>query len=80
MKYSDVQYYDTYSIAVINLKSKLRRIYCPFMVWCIESIGDIQENSCVYVDEVFKDPNEILCYKIGGNLYPYTNFRITINF
>ncbi len=80
MKDPSILYYDSSSIAVINMKSKLRRIYCPFMVWCIESIGGIQENSCVYVDEVFKDPDDLLCYKIGGNFYPYSNFRITINF
>jgi hypothetical protein len=80
MKEPNIIYYDSTSIAVINMKSKLRRIYCPFMVWCIESIGDIQENSCVYVDEVFKAPNNLLCYKIGGSVYPYSNFRISINF
>jgi hypothetical protein len=80
MKEPNIIYYDSSSIAVINMKSKLRRIYCPFMVWCIDSIGDIEENTCVYVDEVFKDPNELLCYKIGGSVYPYSNFRISINF
>ncbi len=80
MKDQNIVYYDSSSIAVVNMKSKLRRIYCPFMAWCIESIGDIQENSCVYVDEVFKDPNDLLFYKIGGSIYPYSNFRITINF
>ncbi len=80
MKDPNIVYYDSSSIAVINMKSKLRRIYCPFMVWCVESIGDIQENSCVYVEEVFKDANDLLCYKIGGSVYPYSNFRISINF
>lgn len=80
MKNSRIVYYDSFSIAVINSKSKLRRIYCPFMVKCICTIDDIQENSSVYVDEVFKDPNDILTYKIGGNIYPYSCFRISINF
>ena len=80
MKDTSIEYYDSRGIAVVNMKSKLRRIYCPFMVWCIESIRDIQENSCVYVDEVFKDSNGLLCYKIGGSVYSYSNFRISINF
>ena len=58
----------------------LLALFLLFTVWCVESIGDIQENSCVYVDEVFKAPNELLCYKIGGSVYPYSNFRISINF
>lgn len=80
MKNSRILYYDSSSIVVINKKSTLRRIYCPFLVRCIASIGDIQENSFVYVDEVYNDPDELISYLIGGNLFPFTNFRISINF
>jgi hypothetical protein len=75
-----VYYYDSFSIAVINPSGKLRRLYTPFMVKCINSIDDIHENSCVYVDEVFKDSDDLLLYKIGGNLYAYSFFEIKINF
>lgn len=80
MKNSRIVYYDSFSIAVINSKSKLRRLYCPFMVKCIRSIDDIQVDCFVYVDEVYKDPDELLVYKISGNIYPYSNFRLSINF
>ncbi len=75
-----VYYYDSFSIAVINQSGKLRRLYTPFIVKCINSIDDIQENSCVYVDEVFKDPDDLLLYKIGGNIYSYDHFTIKINY
>ncbi len=75
-----VYYYDSFSIAVINPSGKLRRLYTPFIVKCVSSIDDIQENSLVYVDEVFKDPDDLLLYKIGGNIYGYTNFEIKINY
>jgi hypothetical protein len=58
----------------------MRRLYCPFVVKCIASIDNIEENSSVYVEEVFKDPDDLLSYMISGNLYPYSNFRISINF
>jgi hypothetical protein len=80
MKNSKIVYYDSFSIAVISSKSKLRRLYCPFLVKCINTIDEIQENSSVYVDQVFKDPDDMLTYLIGGNLYTYSNFRISINF
>lgn len=80
MRNSRIVYYDTFSIAVINPSGKMRRLYCPFMVKCITTIDDIQENSSVYVDQVFKDPDDRLTYMIGGNLYTYSNFRISINF
>jgi hypothetical protein len=75
-----VYYYDSFSIAVINQSGKLRRLYTPFMVKCVNSIDDIQVNSFVYVDEVFIDPDDLLLYKIGGNIYGYTNFEIKINY
>ena len=80
MKNSRIVYYDSFSIAVINPSGKMRRLYCPFMVKCITTIDDIQENSSVYVDQVFKDPDNVLTYLIAGSLYSYSNFRININF
>ena len=80
MKNSRIVYYDSFSIAVINPSGKMRRLYCPFLVKCIATIDEIEENSSVYVDQVFKDPDEILTYLIGSKLYAYSNFRISINF
>ena len=80
MKNSRIVYYDTFSIAVINPSGKMRRLYCPFLVKCVNDIDEIQENSIVYVDQVFNDPDDLLTYLIGGNLYPYSNFRVTVNF
>lgn len=80
MKNSRIVYYDSFSVAVINTKGQIRRVYCPFIVKCIKTVDDIQENSMVYVDHVFKDPDDLLTYLIGGNLYPFAFFRITIKF
>ena len=80
MRNSRLVYYDSFSITVINPCGKMRRLYCPFVVKCIASIDKIEENSSVYVEEVFKDPDDLLSYMISGNLYPYSNFRISINF
>jgi hypothetical protein len=80
MKNSRIVYYDSFSIVVINPSGKIRRLYCPFLVKCIASIDDIEENSSLYVEQVFKDPDDLLSYMIGDTLYPYSNFRISINF
>ena len=80
MKNSKIIHYDSFSIAVINPSGKMRRLYCPFMVKCIASIDEIQEKSCLYVDQVFKDIDGQLSYLIGGSIYNYSNFRISINF
>jgi len=80
MKKSRIVYYDSFSIAVINPSGKMRRLYTPFLVKCIITIDEIQENSSVYVDEVLKDPDDLLLYKIGGNIYSYKHFAIKINY
>jgi hypothetical protein len=80
MEDSRIIYYDSFSIAVINPSGKIKRLYCPFLVKCINTINEIEENSSVYVEQVFKDPNDLITYLIGGNLYAYSNFRISINF
>ena len=80
MKNSRIVYYDSFSVAVINTKGQIRWVYCPFIVKCTRTVDGIQENSMVYVDQVFKDPDDLLTYLIGGNLYLYSFFRISINF
>ena len=80
MKYKRIIYYDSHCLAVINQSGEIRRLFTPFMVNCIKSIDDIEINSTVYVDQVFDDPVHLLNYLIGGKIYNYSNFRITINF
>ena len=80
MKNSRIVYYDSFSVAVINTKGQIRRVYCPCIVKCMKTVDDIQEKSTVYVDQVFNDPDDLLTYLIGGNLYLYSFFRISINF
>ena len=71
-----VHYFDGYSILVITKESVIRRLYTPIEVLCIESIDDLQFGEELFVDEVFPDEDDILLYKIRGNLYAYKHFRI----
>lgn len=71
-----VYYYDSYSMLIINKHSEIKRLYTPFSVLSIESIDDIKMGCTHYVDEIFPDEDDILLYKIMGNLYSYTYFII----
>jgi hypothetical protein len=75
-----VKYYDSFSIMIINNLGKIRRLYTPFRVVCLDNIDAIYQNSNLYVEEVFEDPDDRLLFKIGGNLYPYWYFSITVSF
>ena len=72
-----VHYFDTYSILVITKESVIRRLYTPIEVVCIDSVDDLQYGAVLFVDEVFPDEDDILLYKIKGNLYAYKHFIIT---
>jgi len=71
-----IYYFDSFSILVVNKESKIRRLYTPFEVLCIESVDDIKLGVIYDVDEVFPDEDDILLYKIKGNLYAYKHFSI----
>ena len=72
-----VHYFDTYSILVITKESVIRRLYTPIEVLCIDSVDDLEYGAVLFVDEVFPDEDDILLYKIKGNLYAYKHFIIT---
>jgi hypothetical protein len=80
MRNNRIIFYDSFSILVINPSGKIRQLYCPFLVKCIHPIDGIEENTCVYVEQVTRDLNEKLSYLIGGKLYIYSKFKININF
>ena len=71
-----VHYFDGYSILVITKESVIRRLYTPIEVLCIEAVDDLNYGEELFVDEVFPDEDDILLYKIRGNLYAYKHFRI----
>jgi len=77
MEQQMVHYFDTYSILVITKESVIRRLYTPIEVLCIDSVDDLEYGAALFVDEVFPDEDDILLYKIKGNLYAYKHFMIT---
>lgn len=80
MKNSRIVYYDSFSVAVINTKGQIRRVYCPFMVKCTSHLHNIQVNSNVYVEEVSSDAKGQLYYRVGILFYKYNNFQIKVDF
>jgi hypothetical protein len=71
-----VHYYDSFSMLIMNKQGKIKRLYTPFSVVCIETIDEIKIGYQFFVDEIFDDEDDILLYKIKGNLYSYTYFII----
>jgi len=59
----NILYFDSFNILVIIPKGKICRVYTPFKVQSIESVDDLQINSRLFVDEVFKDEDDKHLYK-----------------
>ena len=71
MNYNEknILFYDSFSILLLNPNGQLRRLYTPFRVTCINHIDNIRLNAVLFVDEVFEDQDDLLLFKIYGNLY-----------
>lgn len=72
--------FNTDSLLVINLNGKIRRIYTPFKVLAITSIGNITKNTWVFVQKIALNEKQQLLYVINDEQYLYESFRIYINF
>jgi hypothetical protein len=73
-------YYDEESILLVNHKGKIRRLYTPFKVLCMETIDNLRCGVWVYVDAVRNSDKDELIYLIQGKEYLHFNFCIQIGF
>ena len=64
------------TLFVINVTGKLRILYTPIRVLCINETNRIPVNTWVYVEEILSGKDDVLLYVIFGKIYIYNNFRI----
>jgi len=71
---------DNHSLLVINSKGKLRTLYTPFRVKCIEGKDNIPADGWVIVEEIESPKKHGLIYLIQNKKYSHKHFRIEIRF
>jgi hypothetical protein len=71
-------YCDPFSILVIVEAGRLLRIYCPFTVLTIESVGNYIKGDIVHVQAVKITPGLMNVYIIEGKAYHFYFFRILL--
>lgn len=79
MNYSNINQ-NPNCILLVNSKGKLRQLFVPFKIQCVEPIGTIIINTWVYVESVVEHPDYKIMYLIYNKWYPFNCFRITIYF
>lgn len=75
-----LQFDGTNSLLVINKDGKIRTLYTPFRVMCIEKIDSLFPNMWVYVEEVAESKNHQILFLIGNKQYSHKHFHIIIHF
>ena len=64
------------SLMVINAKGKLKRLSCPFIVICIDPVGELTEFKPYSVSMVKSTDDGRIVYEISGILFFHTCFKI----
>lgn len=74
-----VKYYDPTSILVITPDKKLIRLFCPFKVRVVQSIGQFKTGQIVNVEFVKTNPKDQIIYCIQGINYLHRYFIVLEN-
>lgn len=64
------------SLLVVNELGRLRRLNCPFMVICIDAVGELSEFKLYQVDSVKMTEHGKIVYDITGSFYFHSAFKI----
>ena len=76
----EVKFINCNSVLLINPLGKIKRLFTPFKVVCIDPVNGIPINTLVFVDEVLNNDQDQLIYHINGALYLYKYFQIAAKF
>ena len=74
------QYYNSNALLVINKKGKIRILYTPVRVKCIDNRCGLKLGVIVYVDEILFNEKDELIYMIGNLTYFHRHFKIEMLF
>lgn len=75
-----VQYCSNHSLLVVNNQGKIKVLYTPFPVICIQQTKCIAVGVRVYVEEVLSNENDELKYVIFDSICSYKHFKLPILF
>jgi hypothetical protein len=64
------------SLLVVNELGKLRRLNCPFIVICIEAVGELSEFKLYNVHSVKMTEQGMIVYNITDSFFFHSSFKI----
>ena len=77
MNYYEInRYCSPKSLLVIDRTGTLSRIYCPFSVLCISTVGKVHEFGLYNVDSVLMTETGAIVFVIADTSYHHHQFRI----
>ena len=75
-----INYVDHNSILIINPAGKMRQLFVPFRVQVLHDTTILKKNSWVIVEEVQPSAQYQLLYRVTVDWWPYSLFRLQVNF
>ena len=75
-KKKEVIFHDFNSLLVIGAGGRIRQLFTPVWMQCVEPGYSIPHGSWVYAEAIASHPMHMLCYYIHDHWYPYHIFRL----
>lgn len=75
-----INYFDPFSILIINREGKMRQVFVPFPVVVLHDTSVLKKNSRVRVDKIQAHEKFKMLYKVTDNWWPYYLFKIQVSF
>lgn len=74
-----INYVGNSSLLIINQHGKIKQLFVPIRVKCVITIGNIYENSMLYVEQVEAHQQHRIIYRVFDKWYPYYFFTICMD-
>ena len=76
MPSQNIEYLSPHNLLVISEIGKIKQLHTPIKAICIKPIGDIGENTTIYIDAIGTHKDCRICYRIYQKWFPYYCFRL----
>lgn len=74
-----LKYSSSYCLLIVTWENQLKKIYTPFKVYVLITIGSLSKGEVVLVTQVKVTKRLIIIFIIDGNAYYYYHFDILID-
>lgn len=68
--------YNSNVLLIVNQNGKMKTLFTPFRVLCVEAVGVLKKDSHIYVEEVLTDQKDEILFLVFNGVYSHHHFKI----